>query len=163
MPLRRCDCPRARSPASPADEGVRDPTLAAIERFFTGYAAKDRDGIASALAEEIEWTIPATIPCPGTKREIDEVLACFAALDSVGFKAETFFVQAGDDDVVDSHRGSFMGDLDSRSTRPGRPSGTWTAPARSTGSSTSPATSTRWTRSSGANLPLKPLPERLVG
>ena len=51
---------------------------------------------------------PATIPCPGTKRGIDEVLACFAALGSVGFKAETFFVQAGDD-VVDSHRGCFMG------------------------------------------------------
>ena len=30
-----------------------------------------------------------------TKRGIDEVLAFFAALDSLGFKAETFFLQAG--------------------------------------------------------------------
>jgi hypothetical protein len=44
-----------------------------------------------------------------TKRGIDEVLAFFAALDSVGFKAETFFLQAGDDYVVDIHRGYSTG------------------------------------------------------
>ena len=83
-----------------------------------------------------------------TRRGIDEVLAFFAALDSVGFKAETFFLQAGDEYVVDIHRGySTGGD--------GKVDTTWAlvwhldAPARSTGSSTSPATSTRWTRSSG--------------
>jgi ketosteroid isomerase-like protein len=48
------------------------------------YAANDRDGIASALAEEIEWTIPGHHPLSRTKRGIDEVLAFFAALDSVG-------------------------------------------------------------------------------
>ena len=82
-----------------------------------------------------------------TKRGIDEVLAFFAALDSVGFKAETFFVQAGDD-YVDSHRGYFMGG-------DGKVDPTWAlvwhldAAAWSTGSSTAPATSIRWTRSSG--------------
>jgi uncharacterized protein len=38
-------------------------------RHFTAYAANDRDGIASVLAEEIEWTIPATIPCPDQARD----------------------------------------------------------------------------------------------
>jgi ketosteroid isomerase-like protein len=37
--------------------------------LFTAYAANDRDGIASVLAEEIEWTIPATIPCPDQARD----------------------------------------------------------------------------------------------
>ena len=44
-----------------------------------------------------------------TRRGIDEVLAFFAALDSVGFKAETFLLQAGDDYVVDIHRGYSTG------------------------------------------------------
>jgi len=35
----------------------------------------------------------------------DEVLAFFAALAKAGFKAETFFLQASDDYVVDIHRG----------------------------------------------------------
>jgi uncharacterized protein len=73
------------------------------------YAANDRDGIASVLAEEIEWIIPGHHPLSRTKRGIDEVLAFFAALDSVGFKAETFFLQAGDDYVVDIPRCYSMG------------------------------------------------------
>ena len=103
---------------------------------------------------------PATIPCPGTKRGIDEVLACFAALGSVGFKAETFFVQAGDD-VVDSHRGCFMGG--DRKVDP-----TWAlvwhldAAGKSTGSSTS-GDQHQMDAFIWATFPLKPLPERLVG
>jgi hypothetical protein len=63
---------------------------------------------------------PSRPPSPvRTKRGIDEVLAFFAALDSVGFKAKTFFLQAGDDYVVDLHRGYFMAET-ARSTRPGR-------------------------------------------
>jgi hypothetical protein len=91
---------------------------------------------------------PATIPCPGTKRGIDEVLACFAALDSVGFKAETFFLQAGDDYVVDLHRDYSRGG-------DGKVDTTWAlvwhldAAGKVDRSSISPATSTRWTRSSG--------------
>jgi uncharacterized protein len=126
-------------------EGVRDPKLATIERFFTAYAANDRDGIASVLAEEI-----------------DEVLACFAALDSVGFKAETFFLQAGDDYVVDIHRGySTGGD--------GKVDTTWALVWHLDAA----GKVDRVVNLSGdqhqmdafiwANFPLKPLPERLVG
>jgi ketosteroid isomerase-like protein len=82
-----------------------DSKLAIIERFFTAYGANDRDGIATVLAEEIEWTIPGHHPLAGTKRGIDEVLAFFAALESVGFKAETSFLEASDEYVVDIHRG----------------------------------------------------------
>jgi hypothetical protein len=82
VPLRRCCLSR----------GCEE-SLYTLERFFTAYAANERDGIASVLA----------------KRGIDEVLAFFAALDSVGFKAQTFFLQAGDDYVVDIHPGYSTG------------------------------------------------------
>jgi hypothetical protein len=55
----------------------------------------------TATASPPSWPRRSSGPSPGhhslsgTKRGIDEVLACFAALDSVGFKAETFFLQAG--------------------------------------------------------------------
>jgi len=91
---------------------VHDPTLSAIEGFFAGYAANDRDRIAALLADEIEWTIPGHHPLSGTKREIDEVRALFAALDTVGFTAETFLLQTGDDSVVDIHRGYSTGEVD---------------------------------------------------
>jgi hypothetical protein len=103
---------------------------------------------------------PATIPCPGTKRGIDEVLACFAALGSVGFKAETFFVQAGDD-VVDSHRGCFMGG-------DGKVDPTWALVWHLDAAGKvdrvvnlrrpAPGGRVIW-----ATFPLKPRPERLVG
>jgi hypothetical protein len=64
----------------------------------------------TAAASPPPWPRRSSGPSPvGTKRGIDEVLACFAALDSVGFKAETFFLQAGDDYVVDIHRGYSTG------------------------------------------------------
>jgi ketosteroid isomerase-like protein len=87
----------------------QEPKLAAIESFFNAYASDDRDGIAAVLAEEIEWTIPGHHPLSGTKKGIDEVLAFFAALATVGFKAETFFLQPSDDYVVDIHRGYSTG------------------------------------------------------
>lgn len=82
-----------------------DPKLASIEAFFTAYRDGDRDGISAVLAENISWTIPGHHPLAGTKHGIDEVLAFFDALASVGFQAETFFLQASDDYVVDIHRG----------------------------------------------------------
>jgi hypothetical protein len=48
--------------------------ISAIQSFIAAYAAGDRDGIASVLAEEIEWTIPGHHPLSGTKHGIDEVL-----------------------------------------------------------------------------------------
>ena len=99
------------------------------------------------------------------KRGIDEVLAFFAALDSVGFKAETFFLQAATTTSSTSplllHGRSRQGrhDLGARLAlgrrRHGRPG------------STSPATSISDQHQMDAfiwaNFPLKPLPERLVG
>ncbi len=79
--------------------------LATIRAFFDAYAADDRDAISAALAADIEWLIPGRHPLAGTKHGIDEVLAFFAALAKAGFKAETFFLQASDDYVVDIHRG----------------------------------------------------------
>ncbi len=79
--------------------------LATIQAFFEAYAADDRDAISAALAADIEWLIPGRHPLAGTKHGIDEVLAFFAALAKAGFKAETFFLQASDDYVVDIHRG----------------------------------------------------------
>lgn len=83
----------------------QDPKLTAIDEFFAAYASNDPDGIAAVLADDIEWTIPGHHPLSGTKRGIEEVLAFFAALGTVGFKAETFFLQPGGDYVVDIHRG----------------------------------------------------------
>jgi uncharacterized protein len=104
---------------------------------------------------------PATIPVR-TKRGIDEVLAFFAALDSVGFKAETFFLQAGDDYVVDLHHGYFMGG-------DGKVDTTWALVWHLDAA----GKVDRVVNLSGdqhqmdafiwANFPLKPLPERLVG
>jgi uncharacterized protein len=90
---------------------------------------------------------PPRPPSPvRTKRGIDQVLAFFAALDSVGFKAETFFLQAGDDDVVDLHRGYATGG-DGKVDRVVNLSG-----------DQHQMDAFIW-----ANFPLKPLPERLVG
>ena len=79
--------------------------LGAIQAFFEAYAANDRSGISTALADDIDWVIPGHHPLAGTKHGIDEVLAFFDALATAGFKADTFFLQAHDDYVVDVHRG----------------------------------------------------------
>jgi len=82
-----------------------DPKLASIAAFFQSYAGGDRDGIGAVLAEDVEWTIPGHHPLAGTKQGIDEVLAFFDALAASGFQAETFFLEASGEYVVDIHRG----------------------------------------------------------
>lgn len=82
-----------------------DPKLAAIQRFFTAYAAHDRDAIASVLADDVAWAIPGHHPLSGTKHGIAEVLSFFDQLATVGFMAEPIFLQASDEYVVDIHRG----------------------------------------------------------
>jgi uncharacterized protein len=104
---------------------------------------------------------PATIPCPDQARD-RRGLAFFAALDSVGFKAETFFVQAGDDYVVDIHRGCSMGG-------DGKVDTTWALVWHLD----TAGKADRVVNLSGdqhqmdafiwANFPLKPLPEYLAG
>ncbi|MEM7324151.1 MAG: nuclear transport factor 2 family protein [Actinomycetota bacterium] len=82
-----------------------DPKIATITAFFEAYGAGDRNGIAAALADDVEWTIPGHHPLSGTKSGIDEVLAFFDQLGTAGFVAETFFLEASDEYVVDIHRG----------------------------------------------------------
>ena len=84
---------------------TKDPKIQVIERFFAAYAAHDRAGIATALAQDIRWTIPGRHPLSGTKRGIGEVLAFFDELGKAGFKAEPIFLGSNDSYVVDIHRG----------------------------------------------------------
>ncbi|CAN5561745.1 hypothetical protein BH20ACT19_BH20ACT19_00290 [soil metagenome] len=83
----------------------RDPKLDSIERFFEAYGEDDREAIASVLAEGISWSIPGHHPLAGTKHGIDEVMSFFDQLAEVGFKADTVFLEASDEYVVDIHRG----------------------------------------------------------
>jgi ketosteroid isomerase-like protein len=88
-----------------AADAEKNDKLSAITAFFEAYAAGDRDGIGAVLAPAVEWTIPGHHPLSGTKHGVDEVLAFFDALAAAGFKAETFFLEASDEYVVDIHRG----------------------------------------------------------
>jgi hypothetical protein len=83
----------------------KDPKLDAIERFFAAYADHDADGIASVIAEDVEWIIPGHHPLSGTKYGRDEVLSFFDQLAKTGFQAEPLFLEANDEYVVDIHRG----------------------------------------------------------
>jgi ketosteroid isomerase-like protein len=83
----------------------KDPKIVAIERFFSAYAAHDLAGLASVLAEDIEWTIPGRHPLSGTKRGISEVVAFFDQLAKAGFMAQPIFLGANEEYVVDVHRG----------------------------------------------------------
>ncbi|WP_330180707.1 nuclear transport factor 2 family protein [Nocardia sp. NBC_01503] len=83
----------------------QDPKIAAISAFFDAYARYDLDGMRAVLTEDITWTIPGHHALSGTKHGIDEVLAFFNQLAKAGMKAETFFLEANDEYVVDIHRG----------------------------------------------------------
>ena len=125
--------------------------LETIERFFAAYAAQDGHRMSEALADDVEWTIPGHHPLAGTKRGSDEVRAFFDALASAGFRAETFFLEANDEYVVDIHRGYSTQGTGAVDT-------TWALiwhfddDGRSTEWSTCPETSTRWTPSSGRTI-----------
>jgi uncharacterized protein len=82
-----------------------DPKIASIARFFTAYAANDRNAISTVLAPDIEWTIPGHHPLSGTKYGVDEVLSFFEQLARTGFQAEPIFLGADGDYVVDVHHG----------------------------------------------------------
>ncbi|MET8431055.1 nuclear transport factor 2 family protein [Nocardia sp. NPDC004860] len=79
--------------------------VAAITAFFDAYARYDLDGMRAVLTEDIAWTIPGRHALSGTKHGIDEVVAFFDQLSKAGMKAETFFLEANDEYVVDIHRG----------------------------------------------------------
>jgi ketosteroid isomerase-like protein len=82
-----------------------DPKLAAIQTFFTAYAERDLDALGIVLAEDVERSIPGHRPLAGTKRGVAEVLSVFDQLGKVGFKADTIFLEASGEYVVDIHRG----------------------------------------------------------
>ncbi|MEC3958931.1 nuclear transport factor 2 family protein [Nocardia sp. CDC153] len=84
---------------------AQDPKIAAIAAFFDAYARYDLDGMRAVLTDDITWTIPGRHPLSGTKHGIDEVVEFFNQLSKAGMKAETFFLEANDDYVVDIHRG----------------------------------------------------------
>ena len=84
---------------------TREQKLAAIQEFFAAYGEHDRDRIGAVLAASVTWTIPGHHPLSGTKHGVDEVLAFFDALAAAGMKAETYFLEASDEYVVDIHRG----------------------------------------------------------
>lgn len=83
----------------------KDQKIAAIERFFTAYAAGDVDGIGQVLSQDIEWTIPGHHPLAGVKRGIPEVRSFVEQLGKTGFQAEPLFLEANEEYVVDVHRG----------------------------------------------------------
>lgn len=83
----------------------QNPKIQAIGDFFEAYARYDLDGMRAVLTEDIAWTIPGHHALSGTKRGVDEVVAFFTQLSKAGMKAETFFLEANDEYVVDIHRG----------------------------------------------------------
>ncbi|MEC3916788.1 nuclear transport factor 2 family protein [Nocardia sp. CDC160] len=83
----------------------QDPKIKAIGEFFEAYARYDLDGMKAVLAEDIAWTIPGHHALSGTKHGVDEVVAFFDQLAKAGMKAETFFLEANEEYVVDIHRG----------------------------------------------------------
>jgi len=84
---------------------TREQKLAVIQEFFAAYADHDRARIGAVLAPSITWSIPGHHPLSGVKHGVDEVLAFFDALAAAGMTAETFFLEASDEYVVDVHRG----------------------------------------------------------
>ncbi|MGW4352241.1 nuclear transport factor 2 family protein [Nocardia sp. NPDC004582] len=83
----------------------QDPKIAAIAAFFDAYARYDLDGMRAVLTADISWTIPGHHPLSGTKHGVGEVVEFFNQLSAAGMKAETFFLEANDEYVVDIHRG----------------------------------------------------------
>jgi len=83
----------------------REQKLTAIQEFFAAYAKHDRDRIGAVLAPTITWFTPGHHPLSGVKQGVNEALAFFGALAAAGMKADTFFLEASDEYVVDIHRG----------------------------------------------------------
>ncbi|POM25945.1 SnoaL-like domain protein [Actinomadura rubteroloni] len=89
-----------------AAEAGEHPNVALIRGYYAAYAAGDLTALRERyFAPGIRWTIPGHHPLAGTKEGVDEVLAFFAELARAGFRAETIFLAADGDWVVDLHRG----------------------------------------------------------
>ncbi|RZS32817.1 hypothetical protein EV193_111202 [Herbihabitans rhizosphaerae] len=81
------------------------PNVRLIRDYYAAYASGDLDALRRFFAQDITWTIPGHHPLAGVKKGTDEVLAFFAELGKAGFRAETIFLAADGDWVVDVHRG----------------------------------------------------------
>jgi hypothetical protein len=95
----------AQATASAATTGDKHPNLAAIERFFAAYAAKDVGAVREVLAPDIVWHIPGHHPLSGPKHGVDEVLAFFDQLGQADMKAQPYAQAVSGDYVLDFHRG----------------------------------------------------------
>jgi len=97
--------PTAQAPAAVPTTGDKHPNLAAIERFFAAYAAKDVGAVREVLAPDIVWRIPGHHPLSGPKHGVDEVLAFFDQLGQADMKAQPYAQAVSNDYVLDFHRG----------------------------------------------------------
>jgi ketosteroid isomerase-like protein len=87
-------------------QATKHPNVELIEQFYAAYGSNDLDALRNRFfAPDIAWHIPGHHPLAGTKRGVDEVIAFFAQLGRAGFKAQTVFLEANDEWVVDLHRG----------------------------------------------------------
>jgi ketosteroid isomerase-like protein len=93
------------SAGTAAAERADHPNVKLIRQYYRAYASGNLDELRTFFAPDIRWTIPGHHPLAGTKIGVDEVLAFFAALGRAGFRAETLFLAADEDWVVDLHRG----------------------------------------------------------
>jgi hypothetical protein len=79
--------------------------LRAITAFLRHTQPVIVTGSARSLPRPSSGRSPGHHPLSGSKHGVDEVLAFFDALAAAGFKADTYFLEANDEYVVDIHRG----------------------------------------------------------
>ncbi len=100
--------PATTTPEPPSPTGAaptQHPHVAAVERFFAAYAAKDVGAVREILAPDVVWRIPGHHPLSGPKYGPDEVLAFFDQLARADMRARPQAIAAGGDYVLDFHRG----------------------------------------------------------
>ncbi|MUN35418.1 nuclear transport factor 2 family protein [Actinomadura sp. NEAU-AAG5] len=94
------------TPAASAEPPKEHPNVTLIRGYYAAYAKNDLRALRERFfAPDVTWTIPGHHPLAGTMKGVDEVLAFFAQLARAGFQAETIFLAADGDWVVDLHRG----------------------------------------------------------
>jgi uncharacterized protein len=84
----------------------KHPNVALIEEYYAADGGNDLDAMRNRFfASDIVWRIPGHHPLAGVKRGVDEVVAFFGQFARARFRAETVFLEANDEWVVDLHRG----------------------------------------------------------
>jgi ketosteroid isomerase-like protein len=87
-------------------EVAADP-MATVTRMYECFGTGDMETLKNEVfAPDIEWALPGHHPLSGVKRGADEVLAFFAALQTVGVNVDNVSTgRIGDDRVVETHSG----------------------------------------------------------